>query len=143
MILRETIETLVFARMWRKKPYRAVSPATTLFHCSSDFYARVLGAEIVESGAGRKAVQIGHQKLNLHDANSRADPIARRPAVGGADLCILTETPIADVVRHLAAVAVEIVDGPVERTGATGSILSVYIRDPDGSLIEISNPLAG
>ncbi len=89
------------------------------------------------------AVRIGHQKLNLQDANSLADPIARRPAVGGADLCILTETPIADVVRHLGAVAVEIVDGPVERTGATGSILSVYIRDPDGSLIEIANPMVG
>ncbi len=108
-----------------------------------DFYARVLGAEIVDFGAGRKAVQIGHQKLNLHDAGSRADPIARRPAVGGADLCILTETPIDDVVRHLEAVPVEIVDGPVERTGATGLILSVYIRDPDGSLIEISNPMVG
>ncbi len=108
-----------------------------------DFYARVLGAEIVEFGTGRKAVQIGHQKLNLQDANSRADPIARCPAVGGADLCILTETPIADVVRHLEALAVEIVDGPIERTGATGSILSVYIRDPDGSLIEIANPMVG
>ncbi len=108
-----------------------------------DFYARVLGAEIVEFGAGRRAVQIGHQKLNLHDADSRADPIARRPAVGGADLCILTETPIGDVVRHLESLAVEIVDGPVERSGATGPIWSVYIRDPDGSLIEISNSLAG
>ncbi len=108
-----------------------------------EFYERVLGAEIVEFGAGRKAVQIGNQKLNLHDAGSRADPVARHPAVGGADLCILTETPIADVVRHLGALAVEIIAGPVERTGATGSILSVYIRDPDGSLIEISNPKVG
>ncbi len=108
-----------------------------------DFSARVLGAEIVEFGTGRKAVQIGHQKLNLQDANSLADLIARRPAVGGADLCILTETPIADVVRHLGVLAVEIVDGPVERTGATGSMLSVYIRDPDGSLIEIANPMVG
>ncbi len=108
-----------------------------------DFYSRVLGAEIVEFGTGRKAVQIGHQKLNLQDANSLADPFARRPAAGGADLCILTETPIADVVRHLGVLAVEIVDGPVERTGATGSMLSVYIRDPDGSLIEIANPMVG
>ena len=106
-----------------------------------DFYERVLGAEIVEFGAGRKAVQIGNQKLNLHDAAARAAPIAQNPAVGGADLCILTETPIAEVVRHLESLAVDIFDGPVERTGATGPLLSVYIRDPDGNLIEISNPL--
>ncbi len=108
-----------------------------------DFYERVLGAEIVEFGAGRRAIQIGNQKLNLHDAESRADPVARHPAVGGADLCILTDTPIDDVVRHLGALAVEIVAGPVERTGATGPILSVYIRDPDGSLIEIANQIVG
>ncbi len=108
-----------------------------------EFYARVLGAEIVTFGAGRKAVRIGRHKLNLHDAASGADPVARCPGIGGADLCILTETPMPEVVRHLEAVAVEIVAGPVERTGATGPILSVYIRDPDGSLIEIANPLEG
>ena len=106
-----------------------------------DFYARVLGADIVEFGAGRKAVQIGGQKLNLHDAATKGDPIARDPSVGGADLCILTETPMDDVVRHLEAQSAEIILGPVERTGATGPILSVYLRDPDGSLIEISNTL--
>ena len=108
---------------------------------SCDFYARVLGAEIVEFGAGRKAVQIGNQKLNLHDTGARAAPIAQNPCVGGADLCILTETPISDVVQHLETLAVSIIDGPVERTGATGPIWSIYIRDPDGNLIEISNPL--
>ncbi len=107
-----------------------------------EFHERVLGAEIVEFGAGRKAARIGRHKLNLHDAASRGDPVARNPGVGGADPCILTETPIAEVVRHLEGLAVEIVAGPIERTGATGPILSVYIRDPDGSLIEISNPLA-
>ncbi len=106
-----------------------------------DFYERVLGAEIVEFGAGRKAVRIGGQKLNLHDAATTGDPIARDPSVGGADLCILTETPMDDVVRHLEAQSVEIILGPVERTGAMGPILSVYLRDPDGSLIEISNQL--
>jgi catechol 2,3-dioxygenase-like lactoylglutathione lyase family enzyme len=107
-----------------------------------DFYARVLDAEIVAFGAGRKAVQIGNQKLNLHDAAARAAPVARHPSVGGADLCVLTETPITDVVRHLQGLAVDIIDGPVERTGAMGPILSVYFHDPDGNLIEISNPLA-
>lgn len=108
-----------------------------------DFYARVLGAEIVTFGAGRKAVRIGRQKLNLHDAATAGDPVARSPAVGGADLCILTETPINEVIRHLESLSVEIIAGPVERTGAVAPLLSVYIRDPDGSLIEIANPLAG
>ncbi len=108
-----------------------------------DFYARVLGAEIIEFGPGRKAVRIGGQKLNLHDAATEGAPIARNPAVGGADLCILTETPIADVIRHLEGLAVEIIEGPVARTGAVAPLMSVYIRDPDGSLIEISNQLAG
>lgn len=108
-----------------------------------DFYARVLGAEIVTFGAGRKAVRIGRQKHNLHDAATAGDPVARSPAVGGADLCILTETPINEVIRHLESLSVEIIAGPVERTGAVAPLLSVYIRDPDGSLIEIANPLAG
>ena len=108
-----------------------------------DIYERVLGAEIVEFGAGRKAFRIGRQKLNLHDPGTAGDPVARSPAVGGADLCILTGTPIAEVVGHLNSLAVEIIQGPVERTGATGRLISVYIRDPDGSPIEISNPLAG
>ncbi len=79
---------------------------------AGDFYARVLGADIVEFGAGRKAVRIGGQKLNLHDAATKGDPIARDPSVGGADLCILTETPMDDVVRHLEAQSVEIILGP-------------------------------
>ena len=108
-----------------------------------DFYARVLGAEIVTFGAGRKAVRIGRQKLNLHDAATAGDPVARSPAVGGADLCILTETPIDQVVRHLESLSVEIIAGPVERSGAVAPLMSVYIRDPVGSLIEIANPLAG
>ncbi len=108
-----------------------------------DFYARVLGAEIVTFGAGRKAVRIGRQKLNPHDAATAGDPVARSPAVGGADLCILTETPIDEVVRHLESLSVEIIAGPVERSGAVAPLMSVYIRDPDGSLIEIANPLAG
>jgi catechol 2,3-dioxygenase-like lactoylglutathione lyase family enzyme len=108
-----------------------------------DFYGRVLGAEIVEFGAGRKAVRIGGQKLNLHDAATAGAPIARNPAIGGADLCILTETPIADVIQHFESLAVEIIAGPVERNGARAPLMSVYIRDPDGSLIEIANQLAG
>ncbi len=90
---------------------------------------------------------LDHVVVNVSDVNRACDFYERVLGAEivefGADLCILTETPIDGVVRHLGALAVEIVVGPVERTGATGSILSVYIRDPDGSLIEISNPMAG
>ncbi len=105
------------------------------------FYQRVLGMEVVTFGAGRKALAFGVQKINLHQAGREFEPKAERPTPGSADLCFLTSVPLAEVQRHLAACGVAVTEGPVQRTGAQGPILSVYFRDPDLNLIEVSNQL--
>ncbi|HEY3140883.1 MAG TPA: VOC family protein [Acidimicrobiales bacterium] len=103
-----------------------------------DFYVRVLGMEPVTFGAGRRALLFGRNKLNLHQAGHEFDPKARRPTPGSTDVCLVTTTPLDRVVAHLRARGVPIEEGPVSRTGATGPITSVYFRDPDGNLIEVS-----
>ncbi len=105
------------------------------------FYARVLGMEVVSFGDGRKALGFGRQKINLHQAGREIEPKAAHPTPGSGDLCFISPTPIAKVLEHLAACNVTVEDGPVERTGATGKILSVYIRDLDANLIEVSSYL--
>ena len=106
-----------------------------------DFYARVLGMEVTTFGAGRRALLFGQQKINLHQAGREFEPKARVPTPGSADFCLLASTPLEDVVRHLQQLDVPIEEGPVERTGSACPILFVYIRDPDGNLVEISNPI--
>jgi len=106
-----------------------------------NFYSRALGMDIVSFGEGRKALSFGMQKFNLHESGKEFEPKAHVPAPGSIDLCLITETPINEVVSHLAAVGVPILEGPIKRTGATGPIMSVYFRDPDQNLIEVSNYL--
>ena len=106
------------------------------------FYTRVLGMQAVTFGAGRTALAFGTQKINLHQQGKEFDPKAQRPTPGSGDLCFITSVPIVQVVSHLAAERVPVLEGPVQRTGATGPILSVYFRDPDMNLIEVSNRLA-
>src|SRR3954467_2477340 len=104
-----------------------------------EFYVRVLGMEVVRFGEGRTALRFGQQKMNLHPADNIPGLVADRPTPGSADLCFITEVPIAEVVAHLGRVGVPIITGPGPRAGAIGTIQSVYIRDPDENLIEISN----
>jgi len=107
-----------------------------------EFYRRTLGMEPIVFGEGRRGLRFGSQKINLHRAGHEFEPKAARPTPGSADLCFLTQVPLAEVARHLGESGVPILEGPVERTGAIGPMLSVYFRDPDENLIEVSN-LAG
>jgi catechol 2,3-dioxygenase-like lactoylglutathione lyase family enzyme len=106
---------------------------------SCAWYARVLGMRVVTFGAGRKALTFGSQKINLHPAGREFEPKATVPMPGSADLCFLTSVSLIEVRDHLAACDIPIIEGPIARTGATGLLISVYIRDPDGNLIEIAN----
>jgi len=103
------------------------------------FYAQVLGMEITTFGTGRKALLFGTQKINLHEHGNEFEPKAKVATPGSADLCFVTGVPIAQVMEHVISNGVEVLDGPVQRTGAVGPITSVYFRDPDGNLIEVSN----
>lgn len=108
-----------------------------------DFYCKILGMQREDFGAGRVALKFGKQKINLHQAGKEFEPKAVKPTPGSADLCFIAEGNIANIVSHLDNCNVSIEDGPVARTGATGPITSIYIRDPDGNLIEVSvSPLS-
>jgi catechol 2,3-dioxygenase-like lactoylglutathione lyase family enzyme len=105
---------------------------------SCAFYTRVLGMKEVTFEGERKAVIFGDQKLNFHQQGEEFGPKALRPTPGAIDLCFVTSDPLPEVISHLRACGVEIIAGPVERTGALGPITSVYFRDPDQNLIEVS-----
>ena len=106
---------------------------------SCRFYERVLGMQVVTFAGGRKALAFGEQKINLHQRGKEFEPKAHAPTPGSADLCFITATPVADVLVHLRACGVAVLEGPVARTGAVGPITSVYFRDPDHNLIEVAN----
>jgi len=106
-----------------------------------DFYTRVLGMTLVTFGNGRKALQFGSQKINLHEAGKEFEPKAQHPTPGSGDLCFITSVPLQEVIEHVQAHGVAIIVGPVRRTGAVGDMESIYMRDPDGNLIEVSNYL--
>ena len=105
------------------------------------FYVDVLGMVEVTFGSGRKALTFGSSKINLHQRGREFEPKAASPTPGSADLCLIADDPLEEVLAELAAHGVAIEEGPVTRTGATGPIRSVYVRDPDRNLIELSNYL--
>jgi catechol 2,3-dioxygenase-like lactoylglutathione lyase family enzyme len=103
------------------------------------FYTRVLGMQVVTFAGGRKALQFGQQKINLHQAGKEFEPKAISPTPGSGDFCLITQTPLQEVIAHIRSCGIEIVEGPVPKTGAIGTLNSVYLRDPDGNLVEIAN----
>jgi catechol 2,3-dioxygenase-like lactoylglutathione lyase family enzyme len=103
------------------------------------FYARALGMRVVTFAGDRKALAFGRQKINLHPAGREYEPKADVPTPGSADLCLITTTPLAEVAAHLDTCGVALLEGPVARTGAIGPIRSLYFRDPDLNLIEVSS----
>ncbi|WP_423798022.1 VOC family protein [Neobacillus sp. SAB-20_R2A] len=104
-----------------------------------DFYSLVMGMDVQTFGEGRKALKFGNQKINLHQYGKEFEPKAISPTPGSADLCFITDTPKEQIVESLEKQGITIIEGPVERTGAVGRIYSVYFRDPDFNLIEVSN----
>ena len=101
----------------------------------------MLGFELITFGDNRKALRFGNQKINLHQKGREFEPKALFPTSGSADICFITETGLEDVLKELQAKNIQITEGIVERTGALGKIRSVYLRDPDSNLIELSNYL--
>ena len=107
-----------------------------------DFYTRVLGMRVETYGKGRIALRFGDHKFNVHPPGFEAGIKARTPTPGSLDLCFLADGPLDDVIAHLQREKIPIEEGPSNRTGARFTIRSVYVRDPDGNLIEISEPVA-
>ena len=103
-----------------------------------DFYTRVLGMEAITFGTGRTALRFGTSKINLHEAGQEFEPKALRPTPGSADMCLIVDDDIATVIAEVTGAGITVEEGPVDRTGATGPIVSCYLRDPDQNLIELS-----
>lgn len=109
---------------------------------SLDFYNGILGMEKITFNKGDikgYAVKFGHSKINFHEVGNEFEPKAKVPTPGSADFCLVTSTPINDVVKEIRSKGCDIIQGPVEKSGAYGKIISVYLRDPDDNLVEISN----
>lgn len=103
------------------------------------FYTEILGMKAVTFGNNRKALMFGKQKINLHQYGNEFEPKAKHPVPGSADLCFVTKTPLHEVQSILLSKGIPIEEGPVHRTGALGKLTSLYIRDPDENLIELSH----
>lgn len=107
------------------------------------FYSKVMGMEAVSFGEGRRALRFGSSKINLHQQGEQYELDAQHAIPGSADLCFITSIPLEKVIDHLADCDVAIIRGPVEQIGAIAPLRSVYFRDPDQNLIEVSNRVPG
>jgi catechol 2,3-dioxygenase-like lactoylglutathione lyase family enzyme len=107
-------------------------------NATTDFYTQVLGMEVVTFN-NRKALAFGEQRINLHHRGHEFNPTAAHPTPGSGDLCFITADPLEQVIEYLNLLRIHIEEGPVERTGALSQLRSVYVRDPDRNLVEISN----
>ena len=105
------------------------------------FYVEVLGMKLEHFGQNRRAFRFGNQKINLHVKGKELEPKAHAPLPGALDLCFIADRPLTEVIAGLRETGVAILEGPVPRTGATGPIRSIYLRDPDLNLIESSEPV--
>ena len=108
---------------------------------TASFYVSVLGMVKEVFGDGRVALKCGSQKINLHELGKEFEPKANKPTPGSADLCFITNTPLDDAMAHVKGCGVEIIEGPVKRTGTNGALRSFYFRDPDQNLIEVANEI--
>ncbi|MGK7912381.1 MAG: VOC family protein [Synechococcus sp.] len=106
------------------------------------FYEQVLGMKAITFGNGRTALAFGTQKINLHPSSSPFSPVVQTPTPGSADLCFLIDVPVEEAIARIQSCNVPIELGPIHRTGATGLIRSIYIRDPDGNLLEVANAIS-
>ncbi|MDF1590470.1 MAG: VOC family protein [Desulfobacterales bacterium] len=106
---------------------------------ASDFYQTALGIKTVTFAENRTALVFNTGKINLHEAGNEFSPAALRPTPGSADFCFITKTPVSVVAEKLRSLSIPVIEGPVKRSGAFGPLLSIYLRDPDGNLVEISN----
>ncbi|XP_048191627.1 glyoxalase domain-containing protein 5 [Perognathus longimembris pacificus] len=106
---------------------------------TTTFYSNILGMEVITFKGDRKALCFGDQKFNLHEVGKEFEPKAAHPVPGSLDICLITDVPLEELIEHLKACDVPIEEGPVPRTGAKGPIMSIYFRDPDRNLIEVSN----
>lgn len=114
---------------------------TTDLDACLDFYQRILKMSVITFGEQRVALQFGQQKINIHQYGKEFEPKAHLPVPGSLDLCFISDIPLIEVQKHIEQQGVKIIEGPVQRTGAIGKIISLYIRDPDLNLIEISQYL--
>jgi catechol 2,3-dioxygenase-like lactoylglutathione lyase family enzyme len=106
-----------------------------------EFYSQALGMRVVTLKGGRKALHFGEQKINLQEAGKEFEPKALNPTPGSLDICFISYISLTHVIAHIESLGIKIVSGPERKTGATGPIESIYVRDPDGNLVEISNYL--
>ncbi|HEY9649489.1 MAG TPA: VOC family protein [Coleofasciculaceae cyanobacterium] len=106
-----------------------------------NFYSHIFGMEVLTLSGGRKALRFGEQTIKLHVFGQEFEPKALNATRGSADLCLITKFPLSEAIQYMKSHGIEILEGPVQRIGAIGRITSIYLRDPDGNLIEVSNYL--